>query len=114
MTFQLTTAVEAALLSLDPEAQAFIQTLLHAAQGTTQPILIPQPSLVPLKSAKPETYHGLREPTSPTPDTWLFQMKQYIELQQHDPDHLICFAATFLQGNALLWWRNLGPNIPST
>ena len=120
MTFQLTPTVETALQGLDTESQEFIQTLLHAARSTVQPILVPQPilvsqpNLVPLKSAKPETYHGLREPSSPTPDTWLFQMKQYIKLQQHNPDHSIRFAATFLQGNALLWWRNLGSNLPST
>jgi hypothetical protein len=114
MTFQPTTTVETALRGLDTEAQTFIQTLLHAARSTAQPTLAPtQPTLTPLKSAKPETYHGEREASSPTPDTWLFQMKQYIELQRHDPDHEIRFAATFLQGNALLWWRNLGSNIPS-
>jgi hypothetical protein len=114
MTYQPNTTVETALRSLDAESQAFIQTLLHAARSTTQPTLAPQPSLAVLKPAKPETYHGLHEPSSPTPDTWLFQMKQYIELQQNDPDHSIRFAATFLQGNALLWWRNLRSNIPST
>ena len=41
-------------------------------------------------------------------------MKQYIELHNHDPDHAVPFAATFLQGNALLWWRNLGAHTPLT
>ena len=108
MTFQPTNTVETALRSLDPESQAFIQTLLQAARN---PI---QPNLVPLKMAKPETYHGLRETSSLTPDTWLFQMKQYIELHNQNPDHAVPFAATFLQGNALLWWRNLGDHRPLT
>jgi Ty3 transposon capsid-like protein len=120
MTFQPTPTVETALRGLDTESQEFIQTILHAARSTAQrtlvpqPILVPQPSVIPLKSAKPETYHGVREAPSMTPDTWLFQMKQYIELQQHNPDYSVRFAATFLQGNALLWWRSLGSNIPTT
>src|ERR1700733_2738929 len=69
--------------------------------------------MVPLKSAKPETYHGVHEASNLTPDTWLFQMKQYIKLHKQNLDLAIPFAATFLQGNALLWWRNLGSHIPS-
>ena len=41
-------------------------------------------------------------------------MKQYIELHNQNPDQAVPFAATFLQRNALLWWRNLGSHIPST
>ena len=107
MTFLPTAAVETTLRGLDPEAQLYIQTLLHAARSPAQP------TLVPLKSAKPETYHGVHEASNLTPDTWLFQMKQYIELHHHDPDDAIPFAATYLQGNALLWWRKL-THIPST
>lgn len=90
MTFQPTATVETNLPGLDTETQAFIQTLLQAAQNPAQP------NLTPLKLAKPETYYGSRKASSPTPDTWLFQMKQYVRLQNQNPDHAIPFSATYL------------------
>jgi len=106
MSFQPTTTVTATLQALDPEAQAFIQTLLQAAQSSMQP------NLPSLKSVKPDTYHGLREVSAPTPDAWLFQMKQYLELHKQNLNQAIHFAATFLRGNALLWWRNIASAAP--
>jgi hypothetical protein len=90
MTFQPTNAVAMQLQSMDPDTQAFVQTLLEAAQRP------PPPSQLLLKPAKPETYQGLRDPTALTPEAWLFQMKQYLEVYNQNPDHAITFAATFL------------------
>ena len=108
MAFQPTAAVEATLQGLDTESQAFIQTLFQAARSSTQHnLILPKP-------AKPETYYGLCETAAPTPDAWLFQMKQYLEIHQQNLDMAVPFAATYLRGNALLWWRNLGILMPQT
>ena len=90
MTFQPTPVVEATLQGLDTDVLAFIHTLLQAARSSTQA------NLIPLKSAKPETYYGLCEASALTPDAWLFQMRQYIELHNQSLDHAVPFAATFL------------------
>ena len=50
MAFQPTPAVATTLQGMDPDTQAFVQTLLEAAQRSTQP------SHLLLKPAKPETY----------------------------------------------------------
>ena len=108
MAFQPSPNVATTLQGLDTDAQAFIQTLLEAAQRPTQstPLL--------LKPAKPETYQGLRDPSALTPEAWIFQMRQYLEVYNQNLDHAVPFAATFLRGNALLWWRNLANQAPQT
>ena len=57
-----------------------------------------------VKPPVPETYQG--NDTSSSPETWLFQVKQYFDLTgiQDDTQRLL-FAAALLRGQASVWWR---------
>jgi Retrotransposon gag protein len=57
-----------------------------------------------VKASKPKTYDGLR---GADPEVWLFQFNQYANINQLDENDRPKLAATYLEGNAATWWRNL-------
>lgn len=57
-----------------------------------------------VKASKPKTYNGSR---SMDPEVWLFQFNQYADINQVAIDDRAKLAATYLEGNAATWWRNL-------
>jgi hypothetical protein len=57
-----------------------------------------------VKASKPKTYNGLR---GADPEVWLFQFNQYADINHLGEDDRPKLAATYLEGNAATWWRNL-------
>jgi hypothetical protein len=57
-----------------------------------------------VKASKPKTYNGLR---GADPEVWLFQFNQYADINQLEEDARPKLAATYLEGNAATWRRNL-------
>lgn len=57
-----------------------------------------------VKASKPKTYNGLR---GSDPEVWLFQFNQYADINQVLEQNKAKLAATYLEGNAATWWRNL-------
>ena len=57
-----------------------------------------------VKASKPKTYNGSR---GMDPEVWLFQFNQYGDINQVPSGNRAKLAATYLEGNAATWWRNL-------
>src|ERR1700751_13550 len=57
-----------------------------------------------VKASKPKTYNGSR---GMDPEVWLFQFNQYADINQVANGDRAKLAATYLEGNASTWWRNL-------
>ena len=57
-----------------------------------------------IKVEKPETYDGDK---SRDLDTWLFQVREHLELTTIPADGRVAYAASLLRGNAALWWREV-------
>jgi hypothetical protein len=57
-----------------------------------------------LKAAKPKTYNGS---IGSDPDVWLFQFNQYSDIAGVPVNTRAKLAATYLEGKAATWWRNL-------
>jgi hypothetical protein len=57
-----------------------------------------------VKASKPKTYKGER---GSDPEVWLFQFNQYADISQIAEEHKVKLAATYLEGNAATWWRNM-------
>ena len=55
-----------------------------------------------VKVKKPETYDGDKAKDL---DTWLFQVREHLELSTVPACGHIMYAASLLRGNAALWWR---------
>ena len=55
-----------------------------------------------VKVEKPETYDGDKAKDL---DTWLFQVCEHLELSTVPVCGHVTYAASFLCGNAALWWR---------
>jgi hypothetical protein len=57
-----------------------------------------------VKASKPKSYNGVR---GSDPEVWLFQFNQYADINHLAENDRPKFAATYLEGNAATWWRNL-------
>src|SRR6202049_498441 len=57
-----------------------------------------------VKAAKPKTYNGS---IGSDPDVWLFQFNQYSDIAGVPINTRAKLAATYLEGKAATWWRNL-------
>ena len=57
-----------------------------------------------VKAAKPKTYNGS---VGSDPDVWLFQFNQYSDIAGVPINTRAKLAATYLEGKAATWWRNL-------
>jgi hypothetical protein len=57
-----------------------------------------------MKASKPKTYKGER---GLDPEVWLFQFNQYADVTQVPEENKVKLAATYLEGNAATWWRNM-------
>ena len=55
-----------------------------------------------IKVEKPANYDGEK---SHDLDTWLFQVREHLELATIPEDGHVAYAASLLRGNAALWWR---------
>ena len=55
-----------------------------------------------LKVEKPKTYDGDKARDL---DTWLFQVREHLELLTVPMGGRVTYTASFLRGNAALWWR---------
>ena len=55
-----------------------------------------------VKVKKPETYDGDKTKNL---DTWLFQVREHLEISTVPVRGHVTYAASLLQGNAALWWR---------
>ena len=55
-----------------------------------------------VKVEKPATYEGDKTEDL---DTWLFQVREHLELATIPEDARVAYAASLLRGNAALWWR---------
>ena len=55
-----------------------------------------------VKVEKPETYNGDKTKDL---DTWLFQVREHLEILTVLVHGHVTYAASLLQGNAALWWR---------
>ena len=55
-----------------------------------------------VKVEKPETYDGEKARDL---DTWLFQVREHLELSTVPVRGHVAYAASLLRGNAALWWR---------
>ena len=58
--------------------------------------------LINVKVEKPETYSG--EKTHDL-DTWLFQVREHLDIMTIPARGHVPYAASLLRGNAALWWR---------
>jgi hypothetical protein len=57
-----------------------------------------------VKASKPKSYNGVQ---GSDPEVWLFQFNQYADINQLAENDRPKLAATYLEGNAATWWRNL-------
>jgi hypothetical protein len=57
-----------------------------------------------VKAAKPKTYNGS---IASDPDVWWFQFNQYSDIAGVPINTRAKLAATYLEGKAATWWRNL-------
>ena len=57
-----------------------------------------------VKVEKPEQYDGDKTKDL---DTWLFQVREHLELSTVPARGHIPYAASLLRGNAALWWREV-------
>ena len=57
---------------------------------------------VGIKVEKPANYDGDK---SQDLDTWLFQVREHLELATIPVEGRVAYAASLLRGNAALWWR---------
>ena len=55
-----------------------------------------------LKVEKPETYDGDKARDL---DTWLFQVREHLELSTVPMGGRVMYTASLLRGNAALWWK---------
>ena len=63
-----------------------------------------QPYQATIRPPKPETFGGKKEENV---ETWIFQVKQYLELCKiEDGKTQIRMAAAFFKDTAAIWWRN--------
>ena len=55
-----------------------------------------------IKVEKPANYDGDKNQDL---DTWLFQVREHLELATIPVEGRVAYAASLLRGNAALWWR---------
>ena len=55
-----------------------------------------------IKVEKPENYNGDKVKDL---DTWLFQVREHLELSTVPTGAYVAYAASLLRGNAAMWWR---------
>ena len=55
-----------------------------------------------IKVEKPETYDGDKARDL---DTWLFQVREHLDLSTVPANGRVAYAASLLRSNAALWWR---------
>ena len=55
-----------------------------------------------IKVEKPETYDGAKARDL---DTWLFQVREHLDLSTVPANGRVAYAASLLRNNAALWWR---------
>ena len=73
--------------------------LLAGRQGQPVPL---QGMRYAIKVEKPTTYDGDKGHDL---DTWLFQVREHLELATIPAEGRVAYAASLLRGNAALWWR---------
>ena len=57
-----------------------------------------------IKVEKPTTYDGDKGHDL---DTWLFQVREHMELATIPAEGRVVYAASLLRDNAALWWREV-------
>ena len=57
-----------------------------------------------VKVKKPENYDGDKAKDL---DTWLFQVREHLELSTVPAAGYVAYATSLLRGNAAMWWREI-------
>ena len=60
-----------------------------------------------IKVEKPDSYDGSK---GKDVDTWLFQVREHLDLTTISECGHVPYAASLLRGNATLWWHKLCEN----
>ena len=84
------------------QTQEFANLTAELLAGRQGPDVQFQGMRIGVKVEKPETYSGER---SRDLDTWLFQVREHLQITTIPAPGHVPYAASLLRGNAALWWR---------
>ena len=84
------------------QTQEFANLTAELLAGRGGPEVQLQGMRIGVKVEKPETYSGER---SRDLDTWLFQVREHLQITTIPAPGHVPYAASLLRGNAALWWR---------
>ena len=84
------------------QTQEFANLTAELLAGRQGPEVQFQGMRIGVKVEKPETYSG--EKTRDL-DTWLFQVREHLQITTIPAAGHVPYAASLLRGNAALWWR---------
>lgn len=84
------------------QTQEFANLTAELLAGRGGPDVQFQGMRIGVKVEKPETYSGER---SRNLDTWLFQVREHLQITTIPAPRHVPYAASLLHGNAALWWR---------
>ena len=98
--------VAAERVRADRQARAQMQEFVNLTAGLLAERRGPEVQLegmrIGVKVEKPETYSGKK---SRDLDTWLFQVREHLDITTIPVRGHVPYAASLLRGNAALWWR---------
>ena len=109
--------VAAERVRADRRARAQMQEFANLTAGLLAERRGPEVQLegmrIGVKVEKPETYSGEK---SRDLDTWLFQVREHLDITTIPARGHVPYAASLLRGNAALWWREVceGNRRPAT
>ena len=84
------------------QTQEFANLTAELLAGRQGPQVQLQGMRFGLKVKKPTTYDGDKGHDL---DTWLFQVREHLELATIPAEGRVAYAASLLRDNAALWWR---------
>ena len=84
------------------QTQEFANLTAELIAGRQGPEVQFQGMRIGVKVEKPETYSGEK---SRDLDTWLFQVREHLQITTIPAAGHVPYAALLLRGNAALWWR---------
>ena len=93
--------------------QEFANLTVELLAGRRGPEVQLEGMRIGVKVEKPETYSGKK---SRDLDTWLFQVREHLEITTIPARGHVPYAASLLRGNVALWWREVceGNRRPAT
>ena len=84
------------------QTQEFANLTAELLAGRQGPQVQLDGTRLSVKVEKPENYDGDKVKDL---DTWLFQVREHLELSTVPAGAYVAYAASLLRGNAAMWWR---------